>query len=85
MKISPEFGILLDKLSEQLGGKPKSQIIEEAVRVFASSARSEIADKNIVADIIDKLDGLSNNDNALKQAILDNQTLLLQILKNQQN
>jgi hypothetical protein len=81
MRISNQFHDLLQKLSDQLGGKPKTQIVEEAVRVFATTARSEIATKDTIESITKRLDTLASDNAAIKQSIDDNRSLLMAILK----
>jgi predicted DNA-binding protein len=84
MRASSEFDSLLEKLSDQLGGKPKSQIVEEAVRVFATTARSEISNKDAIEELTKRLDALAENDAELKKNIDELRTLITQVLKNQQ-
>jgi predicted DNA-binding protein len=84
MRASSEFDSLLEKLSDQLGGKPKSQIVEEAVRVFATTARSEISNKDAIEELTRRLDTLAENDAELKKELGQIHDLLYQVLHNQQ-
>jgi predicted DNA-binding protein len=84
MRISNQFYDLLQRLSDQLGGKPKSQIVEEAVRVFATTARSEISNKDAIEELTKRLDALAENGATLKSSIDELRTLITQVLKNQQ-
>jgi predicted DNA-binding protein len=81
MRISNQFYDLLQKLSDQLGGKPKSQIVEEAVRVFATTARSEISNKDAIEELAKRLDTLAANDTAIEKRLEELRTINLAILK----
>lgn len=85
MRISNQFYDLLQKLSDQLGGKPKSQIVEEAVRVFATTARSEISNKDAIEELTKRLETLAENDVELKKELGQIHDLLYQVLHNQQD
>ena len=78
MRVSEQFFELLENLSIQMGKKPKVQIVEEAVRVFAQSGRLSKPDS------VDTLKSISSQNSAIQKDIDEVKTLCLQILKNQQ-
>ena len=79
MRATPQFTELLENLSIQLGGKPKAQIVEEAVRIFAQSGRLAKPDS------VDTLKSISTQNSVIQKDIDEVKTLCLQILKNQQS
>ncbi|EFW38675.1 hypothetical protein DWQ65_07445 [Treponema phagedenis] len=75
-RTSPQFFELVDNLSKELG-RPKTQIIEEAVRLFSKTDMANL-DYEVQENITEKLNAIIHNQEELR-------TLIMQVLKNQQD
>ena len=71
---------LVEDISKQLG-RPKTQIIEEAVRLFAKGDLSNLEINK--KDIIEKINVLTEKSASLEKELQEIKTLIFQILKNQ--
>ena len=80
-RTSSQFFNLVEDISKQLG-RPKTQIIEEAVRLFAKGDLSNLEINK--KDIIEKINVLTEKSTSLEKELQEIKTLVFQILKNQQ-
>ena len=79
-RTSSQFFNLVEDISKHLG-RPKTQIIEEAVRLFAKGDLSNLEINK--KDIMEKINVLTEKSASLEKELQEIKTLVFQILKNQ--